>query len=498
MNRYICILIALIGCTSLSAQSFEEYKKKATADYQSYKKQKEDDYKAYRDKMNADFAEYMRKAWEWKKGERAVAPPKKEPDVPPVVLPVLDEPVIPEDKEIPFDLVIPTLDVTPPPVPVMPFPDKPKATDRTLDILFYGTVCKVRFDMDSRPSMADASEESASRMWTELSTERYDNLLHDCVKVREELSLCDWAYYLFAEDVAEKVYGKTNEASMLKAYIMNQSGFRLRLGRSDEGRIHVLMALSDDVYNHPYWIIDGHHYYLTDGSSAESLYIFDRDYPQEQSLRMSIDSPQNLTVKKSSPRRLRSRRYQNAEVTSAVNINLMDFYEDYPHPHQRNNVYTTWAFYADAPVSADMKNSIYPRLKAAIAGKSQREAANILINFVQTGFEYKTDEEAWGYERSFFPEESLYYPFCDCEDRSILFSRLVRDLMGLDVVLLYYPGHLATAVRFDEDIPGDYIVLKSGDYLVCDPTYINASIGMTMPDMDNSTAVVICLGEPQS
>lgn len=493
MKRLILIIVALSFCMYASAQSFEDYKKKATADYQAYKKQKEDDFKAYRDKANADFAEYMRKAWEWKKGQEAVAPPKKEPDVTPVVLPVLDEPVIPEENEIPFDLVIPALDVAPPPVPVMPFPSEPKATEKTLDILFYGTVCKVRFDMDAKPSMTDASEESASLMWTELSTERFDNLLHDCNKIREQLALCDWAYYLFAEDVAENIYGDANESAMLKAYIMNQSGFRLRLGRSDNGRIHVLIALSDDVYNHPYWIIDGHHYYLTDGSNAESLYIYDRDYPQEQSLRMSIDSHLNLSVKKSSPRRHKSMRYQNVDITSSVNVNMMDFYTDFPHPHMRGNIYSTWAFYANAPVSQEMKNAVYPCLKAAIEGKSQREAANILINFVQTGFEYKTDDEAWGYERSFFPEESIYYPFCDCEDRSILFSRLVRDLMGLDVVLLYYPGHLATAVRFDEDISGDYIVLKSGKYLVCDPTYINASIGMTMPGMDNSEAVVVML-----
>ncbi len=75
----------------------------------------------------------------------------------------------------------------------------------------------------------------------------------------------------------------------------------------------------------------------------------------------------------------------------------------------------------------------------------------------------------------------------------ILYSRLVRDLMGLQVVLLYYPGHLATAVEFNENIPGDYIVLNGHRYLVCDPTYINAEIGNTMPGMDNSKVSVIML-----
>ncbi|MDR1340167.1 MAG: hypothetical protein LBK58_08970, partial [Prevotellaceae bacterium] len=103
------------------------------------------------------------------------------------------------------------------------------------------------------------------------------------------------------------------------------------------------------------------------------------------------------------------------------------------------------------------------------------------------------DNKIWGGDRPFFADETVYYPFSDCEDRSILFSRLVRDLMSLKVILLYYPGHLATAVQFNETIPGDYLLVNEKRYLVCDPTYIGASIGRTMPDMDNGKATVVFL-----
>ena len=121
------------------------------------------------------------------------------------------------------------------------------------------------------------------------------------------------------------------------------------------------------------------------------------------------------------------------------------------------------------------------------------EAANILLNFVQTSLEYKTDDEVWGEERAFFPDETLHYPYCDCEDRAILYTRLVRDLMGLNVVLLYYPGHLATAVNFNEKVSGDYFLVSGKKYVVCDPTFINASVGRTMPGMDNNTAEVFLM-----
>ena len=106
---------------------------------------------------------------------------------------------------------------------------------------------------------------------------------------------------------------------------------------------------------------------------------------------------------------------------------------------------------------------------------------------------YEYDENIWGVDRAFFAEETLYYPYCDCEDRSILLSRLVRDILGLKAILIYYPGHLAMAVHFPEEVTGDYILLEGEKYIVCDPTYIAATVGRTMPGMNNNEARVILL-----
>ena len=121
------------------------------------------------------------------------------------------------------------------------------------------------------------------------------------------------------------------------------------------------------------------------------------------------------------------------------------------------------------------------------------EAVGILLDFVQTAFEYQTDEQQFGKERPLFGDEILFYPYCDCEDRSILFSVLVRELVGLDVVLLNYPEHLATAVRFDDDVKGDYIMIDGKRYVVCDPTYIGTHVGESMPICKEKKAIVIKL-----
>ncbi|MCI5854973.1 MAG: hypothetical protein MR005_05500, partial [Prevotella sp.] len=57
----------------------------------------------------------------------------------------------------------------------------------------------------------------------------------------------------------------------------------------------------------------------------------------------------------------------------------------------------------------------------------------------------------------------------------------------------YYPGHLATAVGFTDEVKGDYLMVNGRKFVVCDPTFINAPIGRTMPGMDNQQATVILL-----
>jgi hypothetical protein len=66
-------------------------------------------------------------------------------------------------------------------------------------------------------------------------------------------------------------------------------------------------------------------------------------------------------------------------------------------------------------------------------------------------------------------------------------------LTGLEVIGLDYPGHISTAVRFSDNLKGDYIVLNNKKYMVCDPTYINARLGMAMPKFKNSKPKIVKL-----
>ena len=59
----------------------------------------------------------------------------------------------------------------------------------------------------------------------------------------------------------------------------------------------------------------------------------------------------------------------------------------------------------------------------------------------------------------------------------------MREILGLDVLLVGYPGHECTAVALSEAPPSSTgFIYKGKMYYICDPTYIGADIGMCMPD----------------
>ncbi len=364
---------------------------------------------------------------------------------------------------------------------------------------FYGGTHKVRLGEENRFSLRDCKEKSVADAWMKLSRERFSNTINDCLALRDAGQLCDWAYLNMLKAVGDAFCGEgTNESTLMTAYIYAQSGYKMRLA-SANNKLYLLFASNALMYNKSYYPIGGERFYIFDSDASSvsifgELAVFDKPFPKESSLTMLITKEQKFKTVETDARTIVSERYPDMKVETKTNKNLIDFYDAYPPFAQTSDdLMTRWSIYANTPLSTLSAERLYPVLKEKVKGKTQLEAVNRILNFVQTGFVYEYDDVVWGHDRAFFADETLYYPYCDCEDRSILFSRIVRDILGMKVLLVYYPGHLATAVHFDEEVRGDYISLDGRKYTVCDPTYIGAPVGRTMPNMDNSGATVILL-----
>ena len=390
-------------------------------------------------------------------------------------------------------VVVPVvLDVKPQPKPQNPIAEN-KESMATSDFEFYGTPMKVRWGNAKQFKLKGTSKKDFSDGFLELTSKGYTNLVHDCLELRKEYKLCDWAYYKMLQTIAEKACGKgTNEAVFLQGVLLNQSGYQIRFALEDNAKLHIMSRMDGFPYDRGYLTADGNPFFLMDGSKAKNLMVCDAAYPGEQMMSLSI--PEQPEFKKNlSDNRTVISRFVNVQADMQMNKNLMDFYTDYPTSYDGKDMMTRWAYYANTPVSQEVKDKVYPQLKQQIGNAPKLMAANMLLNWVQMGLTYAYDDKVWGHDRAFFAEESLFYPFCDCEDRAILFSHLMRDLLDLDVVLVYCPGHLYTAVCFNEDVTGDYIMVNGRKFTVADPTYYNANVGKTMSKMDNSKAKVILL-----
>ena len=269
----------------------------------------------------------------------------------------------------------------------------------------------------------------------------------------------------------------------MQMFLLCQSGYKVKNGRTEN---QLLLMISTDciVYGFPYLTIDNEKYFIinTPKLSQQEIYTYKKDFSAStQTIHMHIQDKQTWSSTLFS-RTLEAKRYP-VKVTVNLNQDLIDFYKEYPQ--------CEFTVYACALVSDEVASSILPPLQDAIQGKTETDAANILLNFVQTAFLYQTDHEQFGYEKPFFVEETFYYPYCDCEDRAVLYAYLVKELLGLDIVLLNYPQHLATAVLFNEPINGDFVNVSGKRYTVCDPTYINAPIGKAMPQFKDAKVKVI-------
>ena len=511
-------------------QTYEEQQEDDWAkEFEDWTKQAREEYEEFRALANKEYADFMAEAWQSFRSSPAIPEPKEE-EVKPLTLPKKEQgkgiksrpikietvpPILVTPQPVPIEPIMPTIPgeviVVDPKLPTVPVviqdPDISVAPIELLkidsvkpaapvgkEVLFYGTKVYVRFEDDARFKLPNLEKPTIAEAWTTLSSNAYNNTIIDCLNIRKQLRLSDWGYLQLLQKVGAACMGEdTSEATLLTAFIYCQSGYKMRLGLADApSKLILLYGSRHIIYNKSYFSFNGDMFYALN-SSATQLSICTLPYPEEQGLSLLLTQEPILTDVRSDLRELSSLNQPDLQAQVSVNKNQMDFYSDYPSSEIGGNMMTRWAMYANTPLDYQVKEQLYPALQKKIKGLGQHAAVGKLLDFVQWSLVYKYDEDIWGYDRAFFAEETLFYPYADCEDRSILFSRLVRDLVGLKVVLVYYPGHLATAVHFTEAVDGDYLYMDGERYVICDATYFGAPVGKTMPDMDNKTAKAIVL-----
>lgn len=484
---------------------FEAFREQSMKEFEAFRQKANDEFEQFRRKANEDYADFLARPWT----PMELTPAEKAP-VRPSPVPVYEEPKTQPAPEVkPMPVVVRDIVKQPKPAP-QPSPVEPVreivSTDpvavigerknpvKPMVLEFYGREAQFRTSGFNGLRLHGNTGRDFADGWKQLNSDATNNLILDCLNARDNLRLCDWAYLQMIDKLAGKLTNSENEKTLLTGFIFCQSGYKMRFARSTDGRLHLFYAPTGIVYDTPRLNINGDTFYQYDksGNAPGGYEVCDFTFPKEQNMSFAITRIPDFGSVPSQVRSVTAKHHPEVKTAVAVNKNLIDFYNSYPDATLTKDPNSRWLIHTGVPVSPELKSELYPVLREAIAGKNQKDAANIIINFAES-FPYGFDEEIWGKDRAFFPDESWFYPKSDCEDHAIHFSRLVRDLMGLKVALVLYDNHLAAAVAFTEDVPGDYVMFNGRKYTICDPTIFYANVGKTMRGMDNQSAVLIDL-----
>ena len=368
--------------------------------------------------------------------------------------------------------------------------------DTKFKFTMFGTEMAVGIDDDCRFKLASNTGSGVAKAMEKIAkNDKFGIVLQDCLDLREKYSLCDWAYFLALSELSNAFFGgECNEATLLTGYLFCMSGYQMRFAFDADAKLYLLVASEQYIADLPSVSLNTDNYrrYYVIGAPNKNgmqMSICDFALPKEKALSLWIkDEPK--FADSPSPLRQRLVNYPSIKFDYKVNKNLLNFYSTYPTPFTDGDNLSKWTYYAQTPMSRNARETLYPALQNAISEKTDLQAVNIIMDFIES-FKYGYDSQIWGYDRAFFPDEPIYYPMSDCEDHAILLTRLVRDLLGLETALIYYPGHLASAVCFKEQVNGDYFLVDGKRYTICDATIYYAGAGTTMSKMNNNEATVI-------
>lgn len=292
-------------------------------------------------------------------------------------------------------------------------------------------------------------------------------------------SLGDWCTYKVVEQYATTWAKGCEEAKVIMIqYLMLNMGYDVRLAISGD-QVILCLPFQQEVCEVVRFFQDGQPFY-TYPKPTSSIYV--ANIPQEEvGDRMNLVQTHPISLPHDNL--MFTLEYGGLYIAGNLNLNVIRMQQEVP--------LMDFPCYAASLYDDSLRLAIVKQLQKQLKDFSEEDAANALLHFVESGFKYKTDPEQFGpgVEKPFFFEEILYHPYCDCEDRAIFYSYLVKHVLGLDVVLVHFPGHACTAVAFTNPPAmrtGSY-TYKGKRYYICDPTYVVSDVGMCHYSYDNVT-----------
>lgn len=489
MKRVVLLLLVLAPVL-LYAQNNQNFDKS----FEEFQKSINQTFNAFQDSINTVFAKVLEDQWdEFQVFAKIPVPVKPNPKIPPVADTLRKE--TPAPVEIPIKEVAPEKEKPEPQKPKEEEPQsepatppKPQITPHHKTIQLWNSNFNISYDRTLENfSLPNTQEKSVAEFWLSLSRSDYQPILNNLTEIQHQCNLNPYGLALLCSEYAATVWADksrdfSNESTMLLVFLLNQLLLDAKAVRISN-RLEAVIYSPQEVYAKSYIEINKKKYYfLFSNIEPASLYTYKINF-SEKVIGLDFNVYKSLKIsQKTSEKEFKIKKI-NKTIKLTYSNDAITYYKNYPQVNAD--------IYANAAVSDIFKSSVVHQFRPLLEGKTEYESVDILLNFMHHSFEYQTDEEQFGYEKWNFCEENLFYPYNDCDDRAILFSYLVRELLHLDVVLLLFSEHMSSAVNFTTPITGDYFTVDGQKFVICDPTYIDAKIGMNPPKYKYEHAEIV-------
>lgn len=513
MKKYILLIICTLVCMNTVYSQVDD-------EFENFKKQREQEFEKFKNERDAEFSKFLEERWQEMQVFQGIEPPASPvPPKPEVYRPELpandtttsETPIIdtlqnqPEPEKTiipqPKPKVIPTDTVSPDPIPnspeipdtdsdedTAPIPAQTDTTAATFQLNFYGCPSSAPCQADYCVKLPDVNEDAFAAAWAQLAQTDYEPTLNFFQSQCKQWGLNDWGMYCLVKMYSEKLFNDTqnNERIVFQNFFLTHLGYRARTARVNQSLV-LLLPFSEMMYSTMYLNLDGQRYFvLSDKDNNGAFYTYKKEFDEKGKIgSLLFQNPVKLSCDEEAYLPL----WDNVLGTKShipVSTSYIGFTFNYPQFDLQD--------YHKCAVNSELSNAVLNQVKAQIKDKKEVEAVAYLLNLVQNGFDYVTDEELFGRQKPLFIEESFFYGMNNCKDRVLIFSWLVQNLLNLPTAMFVYdgnPGHAACGVCFSSTVEGDTFTTHNRKYVMCDPTYINAPIGLTMPQYKGVSPEII-------
>lgn len=491
---FVTIILAVCSVAVAQVPDYETFRRQQeegfrhfTAERDSILQQMQNEFDAYVEQRNREYAEYLKNEWERMQAFMEQKPdPGPKPDEIPPFDPDKESLEQQQQRSKREEVVIRTIPPTDArvqpreqfhePVTVRP-PDPQIQRVATVQFDFYGRQFTIDADRSFRGIRATGNKEEDIASWFEKATQaNYTSTLVNLLDIAEETGMNDWALFMAAQNLGNRLANNHElTARIYTWFILLQAGYDIRLGRQ-QNQLVFLLPFSHVVYNTPRLEIDDKTFYLIGGQGGLPVFTYKQTMPGAFRLfDMNFYKSPQFALQGQAKTLKFEHNATDYSIALEYDPILVAMLADQPQADM--NVYL------DADGSNFLVQSAEQMLEPILEPMTDVQKVAFLLQLAQSAFEYKTDIDQFDMQKYMVPDEVIHYDYSDCDDRAVLFGWLVRNYTGQKVAALLYPGHLANAVHFHKgNPPGDYVMVDGLEFVVADPTYVHAPIGLTMPD----------------